>query len=141
MGSTNVIEGGSHMSTTLDSPAVAVARSHVEAWTNHEFDTARKVLADDVHVTALTTQPGRPATDLTGVEDYMTGLIQFAGAIVPGSATILASVGDEHNALLMLTVEADFGAGRVMLPAARLYRLDGDGKIDKELVVFYAAAS
>jgi hypothetical protein len=129
------------MSTTLDSLAVAVARSHVEAWTNHQFDVARKGLAEHVHLTALTTQPSRPSTDLTGVEDYMMGLIQFAEAVVPGSATIIATVGDEHNALLMLTVEADFGAGKVTLPAARLYRLDGDGKIDKELVVFYAAGS
>jgi hypothetical protein len=52
----------------------------------------------------------------------MNGLIEFAQAVVPGSARVIASVSNEQNALLMLTVEADFGAGPVTLPAARLYR-------------------
>jgi hypothetical protein len=42
----------------------------------------------------------------------MNGLIEFAQALVPGSARVIASVGNEQNALLMLTDEADFGAGR-----------------------------
>jgi hypothetical protein len=54
----------------------------------------------------------------------MNGLIEFAQAVVPGSARVIASVGDEQNALLMPTVEADLGAGPVTLPAARLYLLD-----------------
>jgi hypothetical protein len=41
----------------------------------------------------------------------MNGLIEFAQAVVPGSARVIASVGDEQNALVMPTVEADFGAG------------------------------
>src|SRR5690349_23488101 len=97
------------MSAQQESPAVAVARAHVEAWTNHDFDTARTALAPDVRVTAITTQPMPPATDLTGADDYMVGLTQFAQAVVPGSLRILSSTGDERNALLMLTVEADFG--------------------------------
>ena len=98
------------MSAQNESPAAAIARAHVEAWSNHDFDTARAGLAPDVRVTATTTQPMPPATDLTGAEDYMTGLTQFAQAVVPGSLRILASTGDERNALLMLTVQADFGA-------------------------------
>jgi hypothetical protein len=39
----------------------------------------------------------------------------------------------------MLTVDADFGAGKMTLPAARLYLLDEDNKIKVEQVVFYAA--
>jgi hypothetical protein len=69
----------------------------------------------------------------------MTGLIAFARAVVPGSARIIASTGDDRNALIMLTVEADFGAGKVTLPGSRLYLLDGDSKIKSEHVVFYAA--
>ncbi len=80
-----------------------------------------------------------PATDLTGADDYMTGLEQFAGAVVPGSLRVIASQGDERNALLMLTVEVDFGAGKATLPGARLYLLDEDQKIKKEHVIFYAA--
>jgi hypothetical protein len=122
-----------------DSPAVAVARAHVEAWSNHDFEAARVALAADVHVTATTTQPNMPTTDTTGADEYMQGLIAFAGAVIPGSARVLASIGDEQNALLMLTVEADFGAGPVTLPAARLYLLDEEDMIKAEQVVFFAA--
>ena len=127
------------MSAQPESPAVAIARAHVEAWSNHDFDTARRALAPDVHVTATTTQPVPPRTDLTGADDYMVGLTQFAQAVVPGSLRILHSTGDERNALLMLTVEADFGAGKATLPGARLYLLDENNKIQTEHVIFYAA--
>jgi hypothetical protein len=76
------------------------------------LDQGARGLADDVHVTATTTQPTMPTTDLTGIEDYMRGLIDFAQAVVPGSQRVLASVGDERNALLMLIVEADLAEGR-----------------------------
>ena len=129
------------MSAQHESPAVAIARAHVEAWSNHDFDTARKGLAPDVKVTATTTLPIMPATDLTGADNYMIGLTQFAQEVVPGSLRVIASIGDERNALLMLTVEADLGGRRATLPAARLYLLDDDGKIKAEQVVFYAAQS
>jgi SnoaL-like domain len=127
------------MCTLHETPAVVIARAHVEAWSNHDFDTARAALAPDVRVTAITTQPMPPATDLTGADNYMIGLTQFAQAVVPGSLQVIASVGDERNALLMLTVEVDFGAGKAKLPGARLYLLDDDQKIKKEHVIFYAA--
>ena len=127
------------MSAQHESPAVAIARAHVEAWSNHDFDTARKGLAPDVKVTATTTLPIMPATDLTGADNYMIGLTQFAQGVVPGSLRVIASIGDERNALLMLTVEADLAGRRATLPAARLYLLDDDGKIKAEQVVFYAA--
>jgi len=38
---------------------------------------------------------GPPPSDLTGVDDYMIGLTQFVQAMVPGSARILESVGDD----------------------------------------------
>src|SRR5271169_5837421 len=120
------------MSAQNESPAAAIARAHVEAWSNHDFDTARGGLAPDVRVTATTTQPMPPATDLTGADNYMVGLTQFAQVVVPGSLRVLASVGDERNALLLLTVEADFGAGKATLPAARLYLLDENNKIKTE---------
>jgi hypothetical protein len=127
------------MSAQHEPPAVAIARAHVEAWSNHDFDTARDGLAPDVRITATTTQPVPPATDLTGAENYMIGLTQFAQAVVPGSLRVLASTGDERNALLMLTVEADFGAGKATLPGARLYLIDENNKIKTEQVIFYAA--
>ena len=127
------------MPTQPDSPAVAVARAHVEAWSNHDFNTARDSLAADVTVTSTTTQPIMKAVNLAGIDDYMIGLTQFAQGVVPGSAHIIASVGDEHNALLMLTVEADLGAGKATLPGARLYLLDENNTIKAEQVIFYAA--
>jgi hypothetical protein len=60
---------------------------------------------------------------------------------VPDSAGVIASVGDEQNPLLMVTVEADFGARPVTLPAARLYLLDEDEKIKAEQIIFFAAPS
>ena len=127
------------MSAHHESPAVATARAHVEAWSNHDFNTARDCLAADVTVTSTTTQPVMKAVNLAGIDDYMIGLTQFAQGVVPGSAHIIASVGDEHNALLMLTVEADLGAGKATLPGARLYLLDENNKIKAEQVIFYAA--
>ena len=84
-------------------PALRVARAHVEAWSKKDWDTARSLLAPGVHVTATHTGPYPPPTDLTGADDYMTGLTAFAEPIVPGSVRELAGVGDDHNALLPWT--------------------------------------
>jgi hypothetical protein len=129
------------MPLNQNSPAVAVARAHVEAWSHHNWDKAQKALATDVHVTVTTTQSGMAATDTIGIDAYMAGLKKFAGAAVPGSAHIIASAGDERNALLMLTVTAAFGPGgaKVPLTAARLYLLDDHSKIKTEQVVFFVS--
>jgi hypothetical protein len=129
------------MTTDHEPRAVAIARAHVEAWTTHDFEAARRGLAEGVKVTATTTAPYPPATSLTGVDDYMEGLVAFAQAVVPGSARVLAATGDDRNALLMLTVEMGGpDGGRTELPGARLYLLDEDGRIVDEQVIFYAAA-
>ena len=88
------------MSSQHESPAVAIARAHVEAWANHDFDTARSMLTDDVKVTSTSTNPALPQTDLTGAGHYMEGLTAYAQPIVPGSLRILGGTGDERNALL-----------------------------------------
>jgi hypothetical protein len=129
------------MSAQQESPAVAVARAHIEAWSNHDFDTARGMLADDVKVTAVSTNPALPQTDLTGAGHYMEGLIAYAQPVVPGSVRILGGTGDERNALLTLTLKmagGPFGAG-VTAPCARLYLLNEDNKIKTEHIVFYLA--
>ena len=129
------------MSAQPGTTAIAVARAHVEAWSNHDFDTARSMLADDVRVTATSTDPALPHADLTGAGSYMDGLIAYAQPIVPGSVTILASTGDERNALLTLSVKmagGPFGAG-ANAPCARLYLLDENNKIKTEHVIFYVA--
>lgn len=122
-----------------DSRAVAVARAHVEAWSRHDFDTTRSMLADDVKVNAMTTNPAISDTDLVGADLYMEGLIAFAGAVVPGSQNVIASVGDDRNALLTLTVKtAGPPYGKLTLPGARMYLINEDGKIQAEQVIFYA---
>jgi len=127
------------MPVSTESPAVAVARAHVAAWSTHDYDTARASLAADVTVASTTTQPIMAPVHLTGVDNYMEGLIHFAQTVVPGTAKVIAAAGDDRNALLMLTVQADFGGGKMILPGARLYLLDDDSKIKSEQVIFFGS--
>jgi hypothetical protein len=90
------------MPAQQQSPALTVARAHVAAWSRKDWDTTRSMLAPDVHVIAITTNPALPQTDLTGADEYMKGLVGFADPIVPGSVHELASAGDKRNALLTL---------------------------------------
>jgi hypothetical protein len=122
---------------TTNSKAVDLALAHCEAWSNHDWDTARKALADDVKVTATTTMQGAPKTDLDGPEAYMEGLRAFAGMIVPGTLQVNASVGDRRNALVHLTVHTDGPPfGPLALHGARLYLFDDNDKIKEEHVMF-----
>lgn len=140
---TSLSREGTGVPVRNEPPAIATARAHIEAWSHHDWDRARGGLAPGVHVTATSTQPGVPPTDLTGIDNYMTGLIKFAQGVESGSARVIAAVGDEHNALVMLTVKASFapGAPPVPLHAARLYLIDDNRKITSEQVIFYAAGS
>jgi SnoaL-like domain len=129
------------MSAQHESRSVAIARAHVEAWSKHDFETARSMLAPHVSITAMSTTPGLPRTDLTGADDYMQGLTAYAQPIVPGSVQVLASTGDDRNALLVLSLTmagGPFGEGTTA-PCARLYLIDDNGKIQAEQVVFYLA--
>jgi SnoaL-like domain len=126
------------MSQTSDSPAVKLARAHVEAWSNKDFDTARNGLAADIAVTTSSTNPEIPATELVGVEAYMGGLVLFARPIVPGSVRVTDSVGDDRYALLMVSVRVDGPPyGKLTIHNARLYRFDDNDKIAAEQVIFY----
>ena len=79
--------------------AVAIAKTHVEAWDRHDWDASRKLLTKDVRVMVTTTQPIMGPVDTTGDDLYMEGLIRFAQEVVPGSTRVVASTGDEHNAI------------------------------------------
>lgn len=89
-------------------------------------------------MTVTTTQPIMSATDTTGVDAYMDGLVKFATPIVPGSLRVIGSTGDDHNALLLVTMKTALGPGGtdVTLSGARLYMLDDEGKIRAEQVIF-----
>ena len=126
-----------------DSPALSIARAHVDAWSTKDYDKTRSMLANDVHITATSTFTHMQPTDLTGPDAYMEGLVAFADPIVPGSVRELGAVGDEHNALIELDLEVaggPFGDG-VHAPCARLYQTDAAGKIKAEHIVFYVAGS
>ncbi len=121
----------------MESPAVAFARAHLEAWTNHDIDTARGNLASDVQFFS-------PAAHLVGVDEYMDGprgLVQFATHVVPGSLKVIAAMGDERNALIMYQVDTEGGPlGARRFPSAQTWVLDEHGKIQVERLISYATA-
>jgi hypothetical protein len=129
------------MSLSKDSAAVRAALAHIEAWSHHDWDASRAGLASDVWVTANTTDLNFPATDLHTPDGYMPGLIQFAQAVLPGSAEVVATTGDEKQAIVTLNVRVRFGpdAPEMTLPGSRLYLFDDDDKIRVEHVVFFVA--
>ena len=121
---------------TSASPAVALARAHLEAWTNHDLDTARGNLAEDVQFFS-------PAANLVGIDEYMDaprGLTQFARQVVPGSLRVIAAMGDDRNALIMYEVSTEGSAvGSKVFPTAQTWLLDDNGKIKVERIVSYSA--
>jgi hypothetical protein len=127
------------MSSTQDPTAVAVARAHVDAWGNHNYEAARASLAPDVHVTVTSVDPGAPHVDTTGIEAYMEGLVEFGQAVLPGTSTVHLAVGDETRALLQVTSVVKFApdAPEMTLHGARVYRLDPSHRIAEEQVTFF----
>ena len=127
------------MSSQQDPTAVAVARSHVEAWGSHDYVAARASLAPDAHVVVTSVDPEAPRVDTTGIEDYMQGLVQFGQAVVPGTSRVNSAIGDETRALLQVTSRVKVGpdAPELTLHGSRLYRLDENEKIAEEQVVFF----
>ena len=132
------------MTLQKDSPAVQVARAQVKAWSNHELAAARAAVADNATLAVTTTQAETPAVNTvvntTGIDDYMAGLENFVQAVTPGSFKETGALGDDRNALLMFTVEADHGSGKVTLANTRLYLLDEDHKITAEQVVYFVTS-
>ena len=126
------------MSQAPHSPAVKLARAHVEAWGKKDFDTARNGLAADVTAAQSSTNPDIPRADLVGIDDYMQGLILDAQSIVPGSVQVTDSAGDDRYALFMVTTKVDGPPyGKLTIHNARLYRFDDNDKIAAEQIIFY----
>lgn len=123
------------MADAKQSRAVDLARAHLEAWTNHDFDSARENLAADVQFFS-------PAANLTGIAEYMDaprGLVQFAKQVVPGSLRIIAAAGDERNALIMYEVRTEGGPfGSKVFPSAQTWVLDENAKIKVERIVSFS---
>lgn len=128
--------------TGQDSAAVKVALAHIEAWSRHDWDKTRALLAPDVHATVMTTQPGFGGAELTGIESYMAAKTQAARLIEPGSVQVLSAIGDEHGALVTVTFEIGLGPGGRLVTMARscLYALDENGRIKEERDSFFLPA-
>lgn len=120
--------------TKTESRAVALALSHLKAWTNQDFETVRGNLAAEVQFFS-------PATNLVGIHEYMDaprGLTQFARQVVPGSLRVIAAIGDDRNALVMYEVSTEGGPiGSKLFPSAQTWLLDDQGKIKVERIVSY----
>lgn len=119
----------------MDSRAVTLALAHLEAWSKHDLETARRNLAADVEFYS-------PAAHLVGIDEYMDGargLSQFARQVVPGSLRVIAATGDDRNALVMYQVDTEGGPiGSKTFPSAQTWLLDESGKIRVERIISYS---
>ena len=124
---------------TQDAAAVGIARAHIDAWSHHDWDKTREMLAPDVHVLVTSTQPEFGSGEFTGIDAYMGPKIKAAQLIEPGSVREISAIGDETNALILVTMRIGLGPGGTMVTLARacLYRLDENKKIEEERDVFY----
>jgi ketosteroid isomerase-like protein len=124
---------------TRNSAAISVARAHIDAWSHHDWEKTRELLAPDVHAWVTSTQAGFGTAELTGIDAYMEPKIKAAQLIEPGSVHEICAIGDEHNALILVTFRIGLGPGGAMVTMARscLYLLDEDGKITEERDTFY----
>jgi len=128
--------------TMQDSLAVSVALAHIAAWSNHDWDKTRELLAPDVHASVTSTMPGFGGGEFTGVDNYMALKVKAAKLIEPGSVQVIGTVGDESNALTLVTFKIGMGPGGTMVTMARscLYLLDENKKIKEERDSFFLLA-
>jgi ketosteroid isomerase-like protein len=124
-----------------DSPAVAIALAHIDAWSRHDWDKTRELLAPDVHALVASTQPnfGGSGSEFTGIDTYMTRKMKAAQLIEPGSVQVLSTVGDQTGALVTVTFRIRLGLGATMVTMARacVYSIDDNRKIKEERDVFF----
>jgi len=118
------------------SKAAEIAMKHVEAFSNQDYETARSLLADDVHFILITSIPGFPnPVEGNGVEEFMKALTS-GNTLIPGSLQVIHSIGDEHQALITVSVKGMLPTQEpITLLAARLYVIDEHEKITNELVI------
>ena len=101
-----------------DSPAVAVALAHIDAWSHHNWEKTRELLSPNVHAMVTTTQPGFGGAELTGIDNYMEPKTKASRLIEPGSVRVLAAIGDERSALVTVTFKIGLGPGGTMVTMA-----------------------
>ena len=121
-----------------DSAAVKIALVHIDAWSRHNWEKARELLAPNIRVVAITSRPTLTVEEFTGVGSYMERLMKSVQLIEPGSVNVVSAVGDESKALILETFRIGLGPGGTMVTMARasLYLLDENKKIKEEGVEF-----
>ena len=122
-----------------NSPAVKVALAHIEAWSHHDWDQTRAMLAPDVHALITSTQREIGTNEFTGIDKYMALKTRAASLVEPGSVQVLGTVGDENTALTLVTFRIAMGPNGSLVTMARscLYLLDEHKKIKDERDSFF----
>jgi hypothetical protein len=126
-----------------DSPAVTIALGHIDAWSHHDWDKTRELLAPNVHALVTTTMANLGGGEFTGIDKYMELKRKAAQLIEPGSVQVIGTIGDEINALTLVTFRIGMGPGGAMVTMARacLYMLDENKKIKEERDSFFVLSS
>jgi hypothetical protein len=127
--------------TMKDSPAVGIALAHIDAWSRHDWDKTRELLAPDVHALVASTQPqfGGRGSEFSGIDNYMARKTKAAQLIEPGSVEVLSTVGDQTSAVVTVTFRIRLGPGATMVTMARacVYSIDDNQKVKEERDVFF----
>jgi len=129
--------------TMQDSPAVKVALAHIDAWSHHDWDKTKELLAPNVHAVVTTTMPNVSGGEFTGIANYMALKVKAAQLVEPGSVRVIGTIGDEINALTLVTFRIGMGPGGTMVTMARacVYLLDENKKIKEERDSFFVLSS
>jgi hypothetical protein len=132
--------GGMNMQ---DSPAVKIALAHIDAWSRHDWDKTRELLAPNVHASVTSTMPNFGSSEFTGIDKYMELKVKGAQLVEPGSVQVIGTIGDESNALTLVSFRIGMGPGGTMVTMARacLYLLDENKKIKEERDSFFVLSS
>ena len=122
-----------------NSPAVKVALAHIEAWSHHDWDKTRAMLAPDVHALITSTQREIGTNEFTGIDKYMALKTRAASLVEPESVQVLGTVGDEDTALTLIIFKIAMGPNGSLVTMARscLYLLAENKKIKDERDSFF----
>jgi hypothetical protein len=122
-----------------DSPAVKIALAHIDAWSRHDWDKTKELLAPNVHALVTSTQRDLGGNEFTGIDNYMERKIKAAQLVEPGSVRVISTIGDERNALILITFRIGLGPSGTVVTMARacLYLLDENKKIKDERDQFF----
>ncbi len=121
----------------------AARHNQTEGISRHDWDKTKELLAPNVHASVTTTMPTLGGSEFTGIDNYMALKVKAARLIEPGSVQVIGTIGDESNALTLVTFRIGLGPGGTMVTMARacLYLLDENKKIKEERDSFFVLSS